>query len=54
MNDPKYLSGVLLTAAGVLFFLAGVVRRLQEPLWLILGVVFILLGAAVLRARSRS
>lgn len=53
MSDPKYLSGVLLAAAGILFFLAGLLRRLEEPLWVILGIVFVLLGVAVLRSRSR-
>ena len=54
MSDPKSLTGILFAAAGLLFFLAGLVRRLDEPLWLILGVVFVLLGVVVLRSRAGS
>lgn len=53
MSDPKYMTGILLTAAGLMFLLAGLVRRLQEPLWMMLGIAFVLLGVAVLRFRSR-
>lgn len=48
---PKQLSAILMIAAGVLFFLAGVIRRFQQPFWLVLGVVLVVLGTAVLRKR---
>lgn len=48
--SPKYLTGLLLAAAGVLFFLAGLVRRFEQPLWIVLAVVLVGIGVAVLRS----
>ena len=50
--DPKRLSGILMMTAGALFLAAGLIRRLQEPLWLVLGAAFLALGAVILRQRS--
>lgn len=48
-NQLKRVSGVLMSTAGGLFLIAGLLRRLQEPLWVVLGVVFVLLGVLLLR-----
>jgi len=47
------MSGALMATAGGLFLLAGVLRRFQEPLWLVLGLTFLLLGIAILRSRNQ-
>lgn len=52
--DPRYLSGLLMTTAGVLFLLAGLILRLTQPLWLVLGAVFTALGIAILRRHAGS
>lgn len=50
--DPKRISGMLMTAAGVLFLVAGLLLRLEQPVWIALGAVLVVLGAVVLK-RSR-
>jgi hypothetical protein len=47
--DPKRTSGTLMTAAGALFLVAGILLRLQQPVWIVLGAVLILLGSLVRR-----
>ena len=47
------MSGALMATAGGLFLLAGVLRRFQQPLWLVLGLTFLLLGIAILRSRNQ-
>ena len=47
--DQKRISGMLMAGAGTLFLLAGLIRRLQEPLWLVLGVALLVLGIVIIR-----
>lgn len=49
--NPKRLTGILLMVAGALFLLAGLLRRAQEPLWLVLGVACTAAGSMVFRSR---
>ena len=51
--DPKRATGILMTAAGVLFLVAGVLLQLREPVWIALGAALIVLGAVVLRRSPR-
>lgn len=50
--DQKRVSGMLMAGAGALFLIAGLIRRLQEPLWVVLGVVLLALGIAIVRQES--
>ena len=51
--DPMRATGLLMTAAGVLFLVAGLLLQLREPVWLALGAALVVLGAVVLRRGRR-
>jgi hypothetical protein len=51
--DPMRATGLLMTAAGVLFVVAGLLLQLREPVWLVLGAALIVLGTLVRRRGRR-
>lgn len=51
--DQKRISGMLMAAAGTLFLIAGAIRGLQQPLWLVLGAVLLVLGVVIIRQQPR-